>query len=178
MNTHDDASSTNTTSAEPRLGVDIGRVIIAGDGPDTSFVGGSEEAAMRAPEVPGAFAALTRLGRSFGGRLWLVSKCGPRVEARTRRWLAARRFFEITSIDPQRVVFCRTRPEKAPICARLGITAFVDDRWDVLASMAGVVPSRFLFGAEVSPHPEVVPAADWDAAEAAIGRLVLQSPGG
>ena len=46
---------------EPRMGVDVGRVIIAGDGPDTSFIGGSDDDATRAPEVVGAFEALTRL---------------------------------------------------------------------------------------------------------------------
>jgi hypothetical protein len=150
---------------EPRLGVDIGRVIIEGDGPDTSFVGGSEEEALRAPEIPGAFDALTRLQLEFDGRIWLVSKCGKRVEARTRLWLTQRRFFEITGISPEHLTFCRTRPEKAPICKSLGITCFVDDRWDVLATMAGIVPHRILFGADRAPGDDVVPAATWKDAE-------------
>jgi hypothetical protein len=154
--------------SEPRLGVDIGRVIIEGDGPDTSFVGGSEEEALRAPEIPGAFDALGRLHRDFGGRIWLVSKCGKRVEARTRLWLARRRFFEITGISREHLAFCRTRPEKAPICESLRITCFVDDRWDVLATMAGIVPHRILFGAETAPEGDVIPAATWKDAEASI----------
>jgi hypothetical protein len=161
-----------------RLGVDIGRVIIAGDGPDTSFVDGTDEEALRTPEVPGATDALARLHRLFGGRVWLVSKCGARIEARTRRWLTAHRFFENTSIDPQKLVFCRTRPEKAAICARLGITCFVDDRWDVLASMAGLVSHRVLFGTSVAPAAGVVAAADWVAAEAAVIGLLRQCVAG
>ena len=34
---------------EPTLGIDIGRVIIHGDGPDTSFIGATDDDAMRAP---------------------------------------------------------------------------------------------------------------------------------
>jgi hypothetical protein len=153
---------------EPRLGVDIGRVIIEGDGPDTSFVGGSEDDALRAPQIPGAFEALARLRRAFGGRVWLVSKCGKRVEARTRLWLARHRFFDVTGINPENLAFCRTRPEKAPICEALGITCFVDDRWDVLATIDGIVPHRILFGAETAPDTRVIPAATWRDAERSI----------
>ncbi len=152
---------------EPRLGVDIGRVIIAGDGPDTSFIGGSDEQAMRAPAVEGALEALARLTALFEGRVWLVSKCGPKVEARSRLWLARHRFFEITGIDAGNLRFCRQRPEKAPICAKLGITCFIDDRIDVLACMAGIVPTRLLFGAWETQTPDVLPVADWQAAERA-----------
>lgn len=161
-------NSSNHTPPQSRLGVDIGRVIIAGDGPDTSFVGGSEEEALRAPAIPGAFEALARLRGRFGGRVWLVSKCGKRVEARTRSWLARHGFFEATAIDPAHLVFCRTRPEKAPICGSLGITCFVDDRWDVLESMSGIVRHRILFGADVAPEADVVAAPTWDVAESRI----------
>jgi hypothetical protein len=154
---------------EPRLGVDIGRVIIAGDGPDTSFIGGSDEDAMRAPEMAGAFEALTRLRERFAGRVWLVSKCGPRMQERTRKWLAARRFFATTGIAPANLLFCRSRAEKAPICVRLGITCFVDDRLDVLAPMVGLVPSLLLFGAISAAAANVVAVPGWDDAE----RIIL-----
>ncbi len=170
MNTeHAHQAITNRGAREPRLGVDIGRVIIAGDGPDTSFVGGSEEDAMRAPEIAGAFEALARLRAHFDGRVWLVSKCGTRVQARTRLWLATHRFFEVTGIAREHLVFCASRPEKAPICARLGITSFVDDRWDVLSSMFGTVPQLLLFGATTAPAPGVVAVPSWLEAE----RVVL-----
>jgi hypothetical protein len=151
---------------EPRLGVDIGRVLIEGDGPDTSFIGGSEEDALRAPAVAGAFEAVARLVRRYEGRVWLVSKCGPRVQARTRRWLDARSFFEATGVPRDNVRFCRERKEKAPICVDLGITCFVDDREDVLLAMAGAVPARILFGARASRDPGLFPAPGWDVAEA------------
>src|SRR5262245_3779018 len=90
---------------EPRLGVDIGRVIIHGDGPDTSFIGGSEADALKAPAISGALEALARLNTFFEGRVWLVSKCGPRVQSRTRAWLGEHRFFERTGIAPDHVHF-------------------------------------------------------------------------
>lgn len=153
-------------AAEPRLGIDIGRVLIAGDGPDTSFIGGSDDDAMRAPAMEGAFESVARLVARYEGRVWLVSKCGPRIQARSRRWLERHAFFETTGVRPDRLRFCRERREKAPICLELGITCFVDDRADVLAAMAGTVATRILFGAEVSRDPGVVPAPRWSDAEA------------
>ena len=162
---------------EPRLGVDIGRVIIAGDGPDTSFIGGSDEEALRAPEMPGAFEALAALHAHFGGKVWLVSKCGPRIQARTRQWFQHRRFFETTGIAPENLFFCRTRPEKAPICEKLGITAFVDDRWDILTSMVGIVPHLFLFGRSDAPGPQAQPVSSWEQARRAICEAVDSQTG-
>ncbi|MDF2697048.1 MAG: hypothetical protein K0S65_5431 [Labilithrix sp.] len=97
------------STTAPVLGVDIGRVIINGDGPGTSFIGGFEDDAMRAPALDGAFASLTRLRTRFDGRVWLISKCGPRVQERTRRWLDRHRFFQETGIPYGQLRFCRER---------------------------------------------------------------------
>jgi hypothetical protein len=90
---------------EPRLGIDIGRVIIDGsahpDGGDTAFFAGDEATMLATPEMPGALAAIARLVTRFDGRVWLVSKCGPRVEARTRRWLAGHDIAGRTGLAPQ-----------------------------------------------------------------------------
>ena len=137
----------------PRLGVDIGRVIIHGDGPDTSFIDGSEEDALRAPALDGALDALARLTTAYQGRVWLVSKCGARVQQRSRAWLAHHRFFDVTGISEENLRFCKTRPEKAPICEELGITCFIDDRYDVLDTMRGLVPTLLWFGATHSRSP-------------------------
>jgi len=142
------------------VGVDIGRVIIAGDGPDTSFLGASDDAAMRAPEMPGAFDAIGELVETFDGRVWLVSKCGPRIEARTRRWLEARRFYARTGMPKEHVRFCRERRDKAPIAVDLHLDRFVDDRADVLRSMRGLVPRLVLFGASAAEQG-MVAAPDW-----------------
>lgn len=158
----------NTMQCSSRLGVDIGRVIIEGDGPDTSFIGGTEEQAMRAPEMTGAFAALARLCALFERRVWLVSKCGKRIEERSRRWLEQRGFFDVTGIPRPNLVFCRERWMKASICRDLGIGWFVDDRVDVLMPMAVIVPHRFLFGAMTSSVAGITAVPTWADAEAAI----------
>lgn len=132
-----------------KLGIDVGRVLISpGDAnsPDTSFIGGSPEDALRTPPYEGMFEHLPALVSAFGGQVWIVSKCGARVRQRTLDWFAHHRFFERTGIDSTRVRFCRERPQKAGICAELGITHFVDDRLDVLEPMRGIVAWRFLFG--------------------------------
>ncbi|HEY8544349.1 MAG TPA: hypothetical protein VIL36_04845 [Acidimicrobiales bacterium] len=117
----------------------------AGD-EDTTFLDGGHEAAMATPPMAGAFEALAQLVERFEGRVWLVSKCGERIEARTRAWLAHHRFHERTGIPADHVRFCRRRPDKAVHCRELAITDFVDDRPDVLGYLEGVVERRYLFG--------------------------------
>ena len=109
--------------------------------------------------------------RRFGGRVWLVSKCGPKVQARTRRWLDRHRFFQTTGIPYGQLRFCLNRRDKAPICDELGIGLFVDDRLDVLDAMRDVVEHRFQFGATSAPSG-IVPAPTWAAAEEAILRAL------
>ena len=46
------------------------------------------------------------------------------------------------------VSFCRGRADKAEVCARNGITHFVDDRLDVLGHLRGVVEHRYLLEIE------------------------------
>lgn len=139
-----------TTSIQtPTLGVDIGRVLIGPvlDGQaDTSFLGGTFERAMETPPSPGAFDAMASLVEAFVGRVYLVSKCGSSVQDKTWHWLRHQGFWEATGMKPKNVRFCLRRPEKAGICAELGITHFVDDRVDIIASLDGVVATRILFG--------------------------------
>lgn len=153
---------------KPTLGIDIGRVIIHGDGPDTSFLQATDEASLSAPAMEGAFDAIGRLVGLFDGHVWLVSKCGPRIAERSLRWLDHHRFWEVTGVARAQVRFCRQRKEKAGICLDLGIGWFVDDRLDVLLPMAGIVPYRFLFGATQAPDGAVYPAPTWASAEAGI----------
>ncbi len=151
----------STLSTEPRVGVDIGRVIIAGDGPDTSFFRGDEES-LHVPAVEGAFEGVARLVRAFAGRVWLVSKCGTKIQQRTLRWLDARRFWHETGVDPTHVRFCKERPQKAEHARRLGLTHFIDDRVDVLEALNGVVANRYLFGPQDRPPPRgLVPVESW-----------------
>lgn len=148
-----------------RLGVDIGGVIIepADDDADTSFFGAHY---LHTPAVDGAFDALAALGPAFD-EVHLVSKCGEATERRTREWLAHHDFPARTGIPEERMHFCRTRPDKAPIARRLGLTHFVDDKLEVLGYLDSV-PHRFLFRsrrAEVARHaallPRVHPVESW-----------------
>lgn len=131
------------------LGIDVGRVLIApgdNDRPDTSFIDGPLEAALDTPPCVDMFDVVPALVERFEGRVWIVSKCGPRIQQRTLQWFGHHRFFERTGIPRGNVRFCLKRSDKAIHCRELGITHFIDDRADVLEPMAGIVPNRFLFG--------------------------------
>lgn len=158
-----------------RLGIDIGRVIIAPDGSgagDTSFIGGSIEDALRTPPYEGMFDAVPGLVARFAGQAWLVSKARPRVQEKTRLWLDHHRFFERTGIPRENLRFCLERPQKAEHCRELAIMHFIDDRPDVLEHLKDVVPHRYLFGPQ-RPGPGVAasvePCATWEAVVERIG---------
>ncbi|MFC6021935.1 hypothetical protein ACFP2T_37960 [Plantactinospora solaniradicis] len=128
----------------PTLGVDVGGVIVAlsGRDEDTSFFGSRP---LETPAVAGVFDALATLTvEPFAGRVHLVSKAGPKVAANTRAWLFHHDFFDRTGIPAAHLHFVRERRDKAPVCQRLGITHFVDDRLDVLAYL-DTVEHRYLF---------------------------------
>jgi hypothetical protein len=163
-----------TTTQDHRLGVDIGRVIIGGGtvpgSSDTQFFSGDTARMLATPAVPGAFDALARLVPRFE-QVWLVSKCGERVQRHTRQWLDHHRFATRTGIPREHIRFCLRRPDKAVHCAELRITHFVDDKPDVHRALDGVVPHRYLFGPQRTPPPAGVrPTLTWAAAEAAIVR--------
>jgi hypothetical protein len=151
---------------EPRLGIDVGRVIIGGDGEDTQFLAGDEASALATRAVDGAFAAIAELMLLFDGNVWLVSKCGPRIQARTQRWLAQHRFFDATGVPRDHLRFCRERRQKADHALTLDLTHFIDDRLDVLLHLDGIVPNRFLFGPQrhrVPGSPTLTHVRDWRA---------------
>lgn len=161
---------------QPRLGVDFGRVIqgaaLAPGDEDTVFLSGGLEEALRTPPSVGAFEVLPRLVRRFEGRAWVISKCGPRIEQRTRQWLDHHDFYDRTGIARENVRFCRARADKAAHCAELGITHMIDDRVDVHRALRDVVPHRLLFGAQSEPVPEWVRhVPTWEDAE----RTVLET---
>lgn len=179
---------------QARLGVDIGRVVIAGPGhrsdpgdpdamerEDTAFFGADDEAALRTPAVDGAFAALAGLVEVFGGRVWLVSKASERSRRRSMAWLDHHGFWSGTGVDRGAVRFCFERHEKAPIARDLGLTHMVDDRIDVHVALRGIVPHRFLFGGTPDQDrlgrlldEDVVPTPTWADADRRI-RATLHS---
>jgi hypothetical protein len=138
---------------EKRLGLDFGRVINDSGTTDTSFLQGDDDEAMRTPAMAGVYEVLPRLVDRFGGRVWIVSKCGEKIQRRTLQWLTHNHFYRRTGVAETNVRFCRQRPEKAVHCAELGITHFVDDRVDVHRALEGVVPHRYLFGPQQTRPP-------------------------
>jgi hypothetical protein len=60
---------------------------------------------------------------------------GARVQRRSVEWLESNGFFEATGFLIDNIRFCIERSQKAPICRELGITYFIDDRWDIIESM-------------------------------------------
>lgn len=152
----------------PALGIDVGRVLMCpadSDGrPDTSFLVGSDADALATPAAPGVWDVVPALVRAFAGRVMIVSKAGPRIEALTRRWFAHHDFFGRTGVREDAVRFCRKRPEKRDHALLNGLTHFIDDRRDVLHHLQGAVPFLYLFGAQSEAPPAwVVPVADWAA---------------
>lgn len=161
---------TNATQLDlgpkPRIGFDIGRVLIhSGEGRhDTSFLSGSDEDAMRTPPMQGAFEVVREINDLVEGRTWLISKCGPKIQQRSLRWLRHHRFHETTGLRRDRVVFCRKRADKAPHCKRLGLVVFVDDRPDIHRFLEGIVPVRVLYGPQRERNPDlpgVLSTANW-----------------
>ena len=161
-----------TSGREARLGIDIGRVIINGPshpGGDTAFFKGSEPVMLATPEMNGSVAAITRLTGLFSSRVWLISKCGTRVQDRTSRWLDHHCFFTRTGIPPGHLRFCRARAEKRIHCEELGLTHFVDDNPEVHDAIRGIVDYQYFFGPQQAPVPRYgVHVPDWQHAEAAI----------
>lgn len=136
------------TNTKQRLGVDIGGVIIGGRASDankdTSFFSDNY---LRTPATEGVFEALRILNQGrFKDEVYLVSKCGPKIQARSKDWLHNRGFTRFTGIpiNDARIHFCIERHEKAPICEQLGITHFIDDKLEVLSYLP-FVKSRYLY---------------------------------
>ncbi len=127
------------------LGIDIGGVIIGGDGEDTSFF---SDNFLLTPELEGASDVIARVKSQFDDVV-IISKCGRRVEEKSILWLQHHKFFEKTDIDSDRLFFCRKRPEKAGIAQRLGVTHYIDNQIDIIKSMDGIVPNLFLFAPNV-----------------------------
>ena len=152
---------------QPRIGIDIGRVIMApvqGGKADTSFLRGDLAQALETPPSPGAFEGVGRLVEAVEGQAWLVSKAGPSVQAKTRRWLRHWDFHGRTGLPRGHLRFCLERRDKAGICKQLLITHFIDDRLDVLKHLRGQVGRLYLFGEQpkLDAIPDwVTPVADW-----------------
>ena len=172
----------NTHQRQPRLGIDIGRVIIDGaahpGGGDTAFFSGDEATMLATPEMAGAVETINRLVDLFDGQAWLISKCGPRVQARTLCWLEAHDFHRRTALPPDHIRFCRTRADKRIHCRELALTHFIDDHPEVHAAIRGTVDHQYFFGPQRRPIPAYgIPAPTWSDLINAAGLPAAQVPG-
>jgi hypothetical protein len=133
----------------PRIGIDFGGVVVrtsrhSAHDTDIDLSGGTDIA------QEGVIEAVRGLVEVTDGCVWIVSKAGASTEAKTRGWLKSVGFFASTGMNAGNVRFCRTRPDKAPICRELGITHFIDDKIHVMQILRETVPHLFLFGDEVA----------------------------
>ena len=151
-----------------RVGIDFGGVIVRNQkrvrSEDTRLAG-SENAEVA---QHGLFDAIREIISICDGHVWIISKAGPRMQARTLAWLNAVDFFSRTGLDPEHVRFCAEREEKEAICRELGLSHFVDDHVHVMQILRHAVPHLYFFrerGGErfcppwatlVSSWPEVV----------------------
>lgn len=143
------------------LATDFGEVIIQLSlNTDISFKGPNY---LNAPEVFGACDALSNLHKErFGNNMYVISQCALERESRILEWSAHHHFFERTGISSDNFYFCRDITDKAPICKRLGVTHFVDDRLEVLQCLNSV-SNLYLFNAS-SVEGDVVgiqPVRSW-----------------
>lgn len=145
-----------TVFVRPAIGIDIGGVLIrpARESGDTSFF---SSAYLETPTVDGAFEAVQRLNQEvFPNAVYLVSKAKSGTARKTREWLAHNNFHAIAGIPLERVYFCERREDKAPIARRLGLSAFIDDRLDVLEHLESVaIRVLFAAGPEWEPRAPV-----------------------
>lgn len=153
-----------------RIGIDIGRVLIGpdiGGVADTRFLGSQLKQAIHTPAAAGAIDTIHDLVARHEGQVWLISKCGPSVQEKTRAWLEHQRFWARTGMDPGNLRFCLRRPDKAIHARELGLDVMIDDRVDVLEHLRGLVPTLLLFGEQRAPAPVwTAHVADWPAVAA------------
>lgn len=126
-----------------RIGIDIGNVIIGGEGEDTIF----SEQWFDTPVVEGAIQSIMRLWR-LDHELHIISKCGPKTEEKSLILLG---HYGLLGDSPYSVLrihrthFVRKRELKAPMAQALELDIFIDDRQDVLDHMVEIVPHLILF---------------------------------
>lgn len=158
----------------PRLGIDIGRVIMApvvGGKADTSFLSGSLSDAMETPMSPHAEESIRHLVDRFEGEVWIVSKAGTNVQNKSLAWFKHNDFFQRTGVPAANVRFCRERSGKRIHCQENRLTHFIDDRVDVLRHLVKLVPHLFLFGEQKSgtrPPYWATHVLDWHATVEAV----------
>ena len=129
-----------------RVGIDFGGVIVKPGG-TVNKEDTTDRFESWKPQAD-VFDSVQALVTACDGNVWIVSKAGRRMEARTREWLERTRFYELTGLERINVKFCRSRTDKRIHCEQHRITHFIDDRIHVMQILQGVVPHLFRFAPE------------------------------
>ena len=131
-----------------RIGIDFSGVIVRNRklvrDEDTGLAGSDKAAVAQ----DGVFDAIHEIISICDGGVWIISKAGPRMQARTRAWLDTVDFFSHTGLDADHVRFCLKRQEKEVICRELEISHFVDDHVHVMQILRHTVPHLYFFAAQ------------------------------
>lgn len=154
MNIEKESLALASPATGQKLGIDIGRVILAGAS-DVRYSIFSSENYLQTELMPGAVEAISALiTHDVFDELYLVSKSTPRIQARTLEILFHRNFFDQTGIHPENTLFCTQSIQKAEIAKSLGLTHFIDDRQPTLRLLPESVRTKLLF---VGSDDEYVP---------------------
>ena len=119
---------------EIKIGIDLGGVIISQDTdePDLFF----SDSFLKVEPFQNSFLIIQNMIQTIGQEnVFIISKCGEKIQKKSIEWLEHKRFFEITKFNPKNIYFCLERYQKAEIAQTLHLTHFIDDRYSVLKYM-------------------------------------------
>ncbi len=156
---------------EPRLGIDLGGVIIPWRKDAHSKEPYFDQPFLLRPPRLSALERISDLMGVFRGKVWIVSRWAAAHREKTHQWLERHQVLPVTGMSAAHVRFCEKISSKADICAELGITHFIDDRMQVMDVLRPIVPHLYLFGEqgqEAYVHEWLTPVANWDDAYAAV----------
>lgn len=88
--------------------------------------------------MPECMEVIARLRKQVKA-IYIVSRVTDEQSLRAYWFFNRNNFFEETGLTPNKVHFCYERRDKAPICERLGVTHFIDDRPEVVSHMGDSV---------------------------------------
>lgn len=97
--------------------------------------------------MPHAFRVINDL-RQRVKAIYIVSRVSDEQSLQAFNWLHKVDFFGATGLTPNKVHYCYERLDKGPICWKLGVTHFVDDRPEVMFGLQSTV-ERYL----MNPSP-------------------------
>jgi hypothetical protein len=128
------------------VGIDFGGVIATSSADYSHGRTGIAHSSTPLIARDGVYEALHDVVAAYAGKVWIVSKAGPGMQAKTLHWFETEGFFARTGLSANQVRFCPRREDKAQICRDLGVTHFVDDRIHIMQILRDVVPHLYLFG--------------------------------